>query len=79
MSEPLDDRRKVKDIPHIDNPGITLPQHFPKDFCFRIGWQAKGRELGWCWRVVVPGTRMTAEAVLYAVDDHEGTRRRDRK
>jgi hypothetical protein len=35
--------------------------------------------MGWYWRVVAPGTRMTAEAALYAVEDHLGQRRRDRK
>jgi hypothetical protein len=80
MTERLGDRRKVNDIPHIDSPGITLPEHFPKDFCFRIRWQGEDREMGWDWRVVAPGTRMTAaQAVLYAVEDHLGKRRRDRK
>jgi hypothetical protein len=79
MRERLGDRRKVSDIPHIGRPGITLPEHFQKGFCFGIRWQGEDRELGWYWRVVAPGTRMTAEAVLYAVDDHLGQRRRDRK
>jgi hypothetical protein len=75
----LDDRRKINNIPHIDSPGVILPQHFPKDFCFSIRWQGKDRAMAWCWRVVVPGTRQTAEALLYAVDDHQGKRRRDQK
>ena len=79
MAERVGDRRKINDIPHIDSPGITLPEHFSKDFCFGIRRQGEDREMGWYWRVVAPGTHMTAEAVLYAVDDHQGTRRRDRQ
>jgi hypothetical protein len=75
ISQCLNDRHKISDIPYIDSPGITLPEHFPKDFCFGIRKQGKNREMAWYWRVVVPGTRMSAEAVLYAVDDHLGTRR----
>jgi hypothetical protein len=78
MAEHLGDRRKINDIPHIDSPGITLPEHFSKDFCFGIRWQGKDREMAWFWRVVAPGTRMTAEVVLIAADDHQGTRRGDR-
>jgi hypothetical protein len=79
MSERLGERRKINDIPHIDSPGITLPEHFPKDFCFGIRRHGEDREMGWYWRVVAPGTRMTAEAVLVAVEDNLGKRKRNRK
>jgi hypothetical protein len=46
MADRLDDRRKINDIPRIDSPGVTLPLHFPKDFCFSIRWQGKYREMG---------------------------------